>query len=220
MISICIPSRNRPDVFKQFCLSVLETVSNPNDIEFIIYRDNDDNSIYEYIGNYKEIRGERIYCDASFNECQKVATGPLYLFAADDMVFESKAWDDLIVKTFEESKDKIIFVFLRDHKANSCYGSLGCLHKNWIDTVGFFFNPKLVRRGDVWINQLAKNIGRRVCIHAYFRHNEIKTDEVHKEIDQEAERTNNYRLYYTKAMKNERNENTKALLNFIKEYGN
>ncbi len=215
MISICIPSRKRPELFKRFCLSVLSTASDPYDIEFVVYRDMDDESVYEYFGNFKEVKGERIYCDASFNECQKNATGPLYLFAADDFVFETNGWDHLIRKLFDESKDKIIFAFLKDHRANSNYGSIGCLHKNWIDTVGFFFNPALVKRGDVWINQLAKNINRHVCINAYCRHSLIIEDEVHKDMDRQIERTDNYRLYYTRTMKALRRKNEQDLRDFV-----
>src|SRR3989344_4010932 len=114
MISICLPTRGRPESFKKMCLSVLENAAEPDDIEFISYHDKDDTSIYEYVGNHKEIIGERIIQSAMFNECHKIATGPIYMFMVDDMIFDTKGWDKSVKEVFDRSSDKIIFVFPSD----------------------------------------------------------------------------------------------------------
>ena len=156
MISLCVPTRNRPDIFKTMCLSVLETASDPSNIEFAVYRDDDDESVYEFVGNYSETKGKRIYPNAAMNECMKIGTGPIYLFMPDDIIFHTKGWDQQVLEAFEKSNDKIIFVYFKDHHAGPKYGAIGCLHKNWVDTVGYIFHPELCRRGDVWVNEIAK----------------------------------------------------------------
>jgi|SRR3989338_3847365 len=220
MISLVIPTRNRPDIFKEMCLSVLNTVSNPNDIEFVIYRDEDDESLYEYIGNYKEIRGKRIYSDASANECQKVATGPIILFMPDDIIFLNKGWDEKVKNVFDAYPDKIIFVHFNDHYFRSKYGSIGCLHRNWIDTVGYLFPPGLCRRGDVWINEVSRRINRKVYIKEIgYRDMRIIEDQTHREYVTEIERTKCLENYKSENMKAARIRDARLLQDFINNYG-
>src|SRR3989344_1734753 len=109
MISICLPTRGRPESFKKMCFSVLENAAEPNDIEFISYHDKDDKSVYEYVGNHTEIIGDRIIQSQMFNECQKIAAGPVFMWTCDDIYFVTKGWDTIIKETFNNSKDKIIF---------------------------------------------------------------------------------------------------------------
>jgi hypothetical protein len=219
MISLCIPTRNRPDIFKLMCQSVLNTVSNPNNVEFSVYRDDDDKSVYEYMGNYKEIRGKRIYPNAAMNECQKAATGPIYLFMPDDIIFKTKGWDEQVKDTFDKSADKIIFVYFNDHRCGYRYGAIGCLHKNWIDTIGYIFHPDLCRRGDVWVNQVANNISRKVYLRGIeFNDMVITDDQTHLEYNIEVERTNNLAHYRSAKMKIARSRDTAVLLDFIKNH--
>ncbi|MDO8657707.1 MAG: hypothetical protein Q7K55_03130 [Candidatus Levybacteria bacterium] len=182
MISICTPTRNRPESFKKFCESIWNTVSDKNNVEISIYRDDDDNSEYEYSGNYKLIKGKRIFPDAAYNECQKVATGPIYIFSPDDMLFLTPGWDKAMEDAFNKSRDKIIFVHLNDDYARSNYGIVGGIHKNWVDTVGYFFNPTMCRGGDVVINRISKALGRRVMLRkAHIKDTKMLTDKTHTE---------------------------------------
>jgi glycosyltransferase involved in cell wall biosynthesis len=220
MISLCVPTRNRPDVFKAMCLSVLNTASDPSDIEFAIYRDNDDESVYEYMGNYKEVRGKRIYPNAAMNECQKIATGPIYLFMPDDIIFQTKGWDEQVKEAFDKSTDKIIFVYFNDHHCGYKYGAIGCLHKNWVDTVGYIFHPELCRRGDVWVNEISKRINRKVYLEGVeYKDVYIIDDQTHNEYVMEIERTNPLAHYYSRRLKAARTRDAQLLQDFIDNYG-
>lgn len=221
MISLCVSTRGRPESFKQMCLSVLNNASNPNDLEFIVYRDNDDESIYEYVGNYKEIRGKRIYTAASVNECQKVATGPIYLLMADDIIFENKGWDEKVNDVFDKSPDKIIFVYFNNHYQRSNFGAIGCLHKNWVDAVGYLLHPDLCRGNDIWINEVARKINRMAYINGVgYKDLRITEDQTHTEYIEEALRSKWSERYDSEGMKAARDRDAQLLQSFINNFKN
>ena len=215
MISICLPTRGRPESFKKMCLSVLENASEPDDIEFVSYHDKNDKSVYEYVGNHTEIIGERIIQSEMFNMCQKVATGPIYMWTCDDIHFAdtNKGWDILIKKTFDKSKDKIIFVHPNDRYHRSRFGVVGFLHKNWIKTVGYFLPPYFnTGQADKWINDLANIINRRVFLRAIrITNTRIADDLTHQDYLTNV-RTSRH-LYWSK--KDERDKDAKLLQDFI-----
>lgn len=214
MISICIATRKRPEVFKNFCQSVLHTANNPDNVEFVIYKGDDDDTPYEYFGNHKILVGKNMGFDGGIDRCQEEATGPIYGFFPDDVIFETKGWDDMVEKAFEDSKDKILFVFPYDNISGSKYASVGFLHKNWIDTVGHFLCPELVRRGDVWLNRVGKAIGRMHCIREMRINNiNIHTDETHEDYKKVIAENNTIQRY--RDLGDKRKEDIRKLQEFI-----
>lgn len=219
MISLCIPTRKRPEIFKQVCLSVLNNASNPNEIEFVIYHDEDDESKYEHIGNFKEIIGKRSDPHSAANECQKLATGPIYYFGADDFIFQHADWDKKVMDAFEQYPDKILFVYPNNHWHRSNFGNVGFIHKNWIDTVGYFMRPDLVRRGDCWINDVARRINRFFYINGFGVQNlNIKTDETHADIAALVVATQCLEKYRSKELLDGRAKDAMLLQNFINNF--
>jgi len=181
MISICQASLKRPEIFKNFCNSVLNTADDPNDIEFVVYRNVADDSKYEYVGNHTEIWGTLYGFDPGVMECQKVAKGPIFGFFPDDVIFETKGWDTMVKDAFESVPDKIIFAYPNEHPYHSRWGADGFLHKNWIDTVGHFLVPGIVRGGDIWLNRVAMRLNRRHFLPDFITKNfDIRTDETHQ----------------------------------------
>lgn len=221
MISICLPTRSRPELFKRFCVSVLDGASDPDNIEFVVYRDNDDDSVYEYIGNRKEVVGDRILQSAMYNECYKVAKGPIYMFAADDIVFNTKDWDKYVINAFENSADKIIFAYPNDENYRARFGTTGFLHKNWIDTVGYFLPPYFAaQRADNWINAIAWRINRQVFLEpVVIRQDWINDDKTHIEYNEREIKYNSKGIYFSKEKKIERERDAQLLLKFIDNYG-
>lgn len=224
MISIILPTRGRPEFFKRMCLSVLDNASEPNDIEFVSYRDNDDTSIYEYFGNHKEVVGDRINHSQTFNECYKIAAGSIYMFAADDIVFYTKEWDKYVKEAFDQSADKIIFVYPNDKYARSNYGVVCFLHKNWIDTVGYFTPPYFAGwYSDRWINNVAAKINRRVFLRPVVI-KELGVDENTRQIDDKTHmeykkrihENNCKEIYLSKEVERERD--AQLLQDFINNY--
>lgn len=235
MISVILPTRGRPELFKRMCLSALDNAADPNDIEFVTYRDDDDFAVYEYFGKHQEMVGKRIVQSQMYNECYKIATGPIYMFAADDIVFYTKDWDKSVKKAFDQSADKIIFVYPNDKYARSSFGVVGFLHKNWIDTVGYFLPPYFAASyADHWINDIATKIDRRVFLRSavikevgvkedtiYIGMNE-KTEQIHDkthlEYAQKRQETNGRETYFSKEI--ERVRDAQLLQKFIKNFIN
>ena len=154
-----------------------------------------------------------------FNECQKIAKGPIYMFMVDDMVFESKSWDKAVIEAFEKSNDKILFVYPSDGIGRHVnFGAIGFLHKNWIDTVGYFIPPYFPAfYADKWINELAIRLNRRVYLGQMIVENLlILDDQTHKEY--EVKINDSRRIYHSGGKKKERTRDLQLLQNFIDNF--
>ena len=184
MISLCLCTRKRPKAFKTLCKSAFDLANRPDDVEIVSYHDDDDPSVYEYCGNHKEIVGPRsIGIFAMWNACQRAATGPIYMFVADDFYFMDAGWDTEVEKAFDQYPDKIVLVcpdggYWRTWK----FGVIGFVHKEWVDAVGYLF-PEYSFSGNVdrWVNELAVMLDRRVRLSTRVEHSLIRDDDTHKE---------------------------------------
>ncbi|MCX6701730.1 MAG: hypothetical protein NTX96_00855 [Candidatus Zambryskibacteria bacterium] len=216
MISICLPTRERPEVFKNMCMSALSTAFDPNDIEFVTYHDNDDISVYNYIGNHKEVVGDRILLSQMHNECQKMATGPIYMYAMDDLIFYTKGWDKRVKEIFDKSVDKILLVHFNDGYFGSKLAIVGFLHKNWIDTVGYFLPPYFgACYVDNWVTDIAVKINRKVYLESIMaKHVEVLNDKTHTEY---LKKKGDAKIIYN-SKEWERERDAQLLQNFIDQY--
>ena len=149
------------------CKSALDNAYDKNNIEFVTFRDSDDRTVYNYIGNHKEVIGTRTpQIFQMWNEAQKVATGPIYMYIADDFVLTSKYWDKEVEEEFENIPDRIAVLEVDNGRIiweKYGFSGLGFVHKNWVDTVGYLFpNYFYPNNADKWVNDLAVAINRRV----------------------------------------------------------
>lgn len=222
MISIILATRKRPELFKAMCLSALDTALEPNEIEFISYHDDDDDSVYEYVGNHKEVvgvAGARTF-NQMFNECCKVASGDIYMNIADDCTFRTKGWDKRVRETFDQYPDKIVFVAPDNEEwARWGFGVIGFLHKNWVDTLGYFINPhKWAESSDRWTNEVAVAINRRVHLLDVTVSHENVRDQVHKDKNKRGRESRQTKNYWLPEMDELRKNEAKLLQNFIDNF--
>lgn len=220
MISLCFATRGRSEIFKQMCLSALETADEPNDVEFVSYHDHDDLSVYEYVGNHKEVFGERMSIILAANESQKIAEGPIYMYGADDMIFKTKGWDIKVKEVFKEYPDKVVLVCPdNDNWKVWKFGVTGFIHKNWIQTLGHFLNPHPdAQSADQWLNEVAGLIDRRVHLpDVVVEHINIR-DEVHKEKNRRGRAEQYTKRYYLPEMAELRKKEAELLQKFIKNF--
>lgn len=199
------------------CVSALETAADPDNIEFVCYRDIDDKTKYEFVGNYIEIIGKRVPGCDMLNDCQKIATGDIYMLMSDDFVFETKGWDKTVLDTFDKYPDKIVLVWLDDNCYRSRFAQSLFLHKNWVDTVGYFAAPYFATQYiDNWWNDIASIIGRKEFVrHFVVRHNWVADDETHAEYMERSKQSKSRAFYNSMEMQEKRKIDAGKLQRFI-----
>jgi len=156
---------------KRLWQSARETANHPDGLDFVFYVDQDaqDTSIPQFPQDLSNpprfVVGERIVLSEMWNVCQRNAKGEIFMLCGDDLVFRSAQWDKLVKDTFECYSDRIAFVHGDDGYWGNGLGTHGFLHKNWVDTVGYFVPPYFsADYSDTWLNEVANIIGRRVYL--------------------------------------------------------
>lgn len=175
MISILLPTRGRLNNMRRLTTSVLDTADNPEDIEFIVYVDDDDNSYdtWHYPKNVKLYQVERQTLALYYNAAYEKATGPIYMLGSDDVIFHTKGWDTKVQNAFDQYSDKILLVYGDDGDPNKekRFGTLPFIHKNWVEAVGRFLPPYFSGDFvDTWLNEMADGVGRKVMIDIFTEH--------------------------------------------------
>jgi hypothetical protein len=168
MISILLPTRNRPNNLIRLKNNILETASNINDIELCIYIDDDDvesiPALEDIAGsiNTNAVQGNRILGSQMYNELFKISNGDIIMFAADDILFKTPNWDLFVKTKFElATDDKILFIFGNDGFQNGRIGTHGFIHRHWIEILGYVLPPKLASAyTDEWITELSRRVNR------------------------------------------------------------
>ena len=217
MISVCLPTRGRPDRFLHLCQTLLDLADKPDEIEIISYHDNDDPSRYQYIGNHKEIVGDRIVMSDMWNKCWEKATGPIYMVTMDDIVFMTKGWDTQVYGAFDKYPDKIAYVYFASHPYMWRLGSTFCLHKNWTDTIGRLLPPYFpTHLSDNWINDIAKGLNRRHYLYYAWVMQDYIYDQTKKDYDVRHKQYPPWPIYRRK--RRERVGEMEKLKKFIEEY--
>ena len=185
MISILLPTRNRPDNVRRLYQSLIDTSDNMNDLEICFFIDDDDeislNLVTELASKinvqavqYTQAETGRTPQPLMYNELYKIGTGPIYMFCADDVVFRTRGWDSKVKAEFNKYEDRIVLVYGPDGfqfgKVPVC--THGFLHNNWIKTIGYFFPPYFnIAYNDTWLTEIAETIGRRIYLNdLYFEH--------------------------------------------------
>jgi len=156
-----------------------------------------------------------------YNELYRIATGELFMFAADDIAFRTKGWDTIVSKEFDKYNDKILFVYGEDGFQHGRIGTHGFLHNNWIETVGYILPPKLASSyTDEWITELAIRVKRKCYIpdllieHFHPAAGKAPTDTTYT---QRTEMDGDLALLY-KSLESDRCEDAKKLNQFIEEF--
>lgn len=167
--------------------------------------------------------GPRIVLSKTWNEAYKKATGEIFMHMGDDLIFRSKNWDDHVVKVFKKYPDRIAFAFGDDGFWKEKFGTHGFIHKNWIDTVGYFVPPYFSSDfNDTWLNEVAEVIGRKFYMpKVYIEHmhpmfNKAPWDKTHLERLERGKKDNVTLLYASKI--HERIADANKLAKFITEF--
>lgn len=180
MISLLLPSRNRPDTLMRMYRSALDTAD--GEIECIVAIDEDDESYEELfttpMKNMRLIKTPRQTLSKYWNDCYKRSSGEIVMHCGDDIIFRTKGWDTKVKEAFNEYDDKIVFVFGNDGSGvhDGRFGTHGFVSREWVETVGRFVPPYFSSDyNDTWLNDVAKLIGRH-------HHIDILTEHMHPDL--------------------------------------
>jgi hypothetical protein len=221
MISLLLPSRKRPKIFKRMAESAWANVSDFGDLEIVARFDEDDLESAEAARkcDAKVIVGPRLRkMTIYWNECFDVCSGDIVCQANDDMVFTTNHWNFFLEDAFEKISDKIMLCHGSDsfgHGSN--FGPHAFVSRRWVETLGYFIPPYFSSDfGDAWINELANMIGRRRYLpfnieHRHFSQGLAEIDENTRERLQRHTEDDPDTLYYSPEMMAERQRDAEKL---------
>lgn len=189
-------------------------------IEFIFRVDDDDLYAMPDVMDYSDttvIIGPRTTLSSLWNECQQAASADIFMQCDDEVVFRTDGWDAHVLAAFEQYPDRICFVHGQDgHQVPGSFGTLGFLHRRWVETVGYFTPPYFSSDyGDTWLNDVSNMIGRRVYLSSVFTEhmhpvaNKGEWDATHRERLIRGQRDDVYGLYLS--MYSQRREDAEKL---------
>ena len=164
MISLLTPTRKRPELMLKMARSALAT---GNNFEFVFYVDDDDSLSESGINqlppeNTKTVRGPRIPCGQCWNKAYEVCTGDIAMMCADDLLFHTPGWNNIVEAEFAAVPDKILFLFGNDGIQYEALGTHGFVHRRWVETLGYFTPPYFMSYyNDTWLDRLGRMSGRR-----------------------------------------------------------
>ena len=222
--------------------SALETAKSPSKLEIIILCDDDDPTLDEYKKIFSPDTSDQLKfiiekrnpnLPAAYNEIYRRSSADIVMIGSDDLIFESPGWDEKVVKAFDSVPDKIAFVFpLLDLVTGPIhdgiwdpekkFGAFFFLHKNWVETIGYFF-PPYIGWSDVWLNDVGDRINRRFILedvslkHMHWEHcPSVERDQTYRENIERKFKYNVPEIY--KNTENKRIKDAEKLQGFIDEY--
>ena len=113
MITLCVPSRGRPERFRQTLESATRTATQR--VECVLVLDKDDETAKSYPRGSKYLR--KLYVDrpqnmsALWDLAAHEATGDIVMLCADDVIFETEGWDERVEQEFANVPDEILMVY-------------------------------------------------------------------------------------------------------------
>lgn len=224
-ISLLLPTRQRREQFLRFYNSAMETADRPGNVEVVYYTDDDDPS-YDGLDLYNAVHviGKRGVLSKLWNECFAEATGNIFGHMGDDIVFRTEGWDTIIREAFQEFDDRLLFVFGDDGSSESNkhdFGTHGFIHRNWVDTVGYFVPPYFVSDyNDTFLNDLSMKVGRKRNVpilteHMHYTLGKAEMDDNTRERLARHEKERPQDLYNSDKFRQEMEQKREALMRII-----
>ena len=165
MISICVPSRGRPEKCARMVESFKDTTK--GDIEFQIYINQNDPCLADYRKlipkNYLHI-GLEFYANHGWNIASSRAKGDILFMSGDAEIMQTNNWDDIV---YEEAKKYPISVIVPDDGRGKGGAPHFMVTRQWYDLLGYMSHPMFLHwYVDTYAVELAKaaNVLRRVNI--------------------------------------------------------
>ena len=163
MISLLIPTRDRPNNVRRTIDSVKKTARRPDLVEMLFYVDLDDHTFPNDVleKNIRVVRGPRMWLSVLQNILYANASGEIIMYTGDDVVYETHGWDEEVRNTINSETDKLVLVYGNDSATHGENIAIhGFLHRNWIEATGTWVAPGRGVPYDLWHTDVARKLGR------------------------------------------------------------
>lgn len=173
-IALLVPSRERMEKKAALVNSIINTVSNINNVSLYFGIDDDDPMKKEACDlalAYPFVKIVNVNNDGKFlglgklwNLCAGAATEDIMAMIGDDMVFRTSGWDEEIMAEFNEENcpsDKIKMVYCNDARHRGAIAVNFFVHRNYMNINGYLTREEfMVDFIDIWIQQVLSSLGR------------------------------------------------------------
>jgi len=119
-ISLLLPTRGRPLLVKRLFQSIINQTANLNNLEIIMYLDEDDtesHGIEDQRLNIVKIIGKRSTMGEYNAKCLEASSGNIIILMNDDLVISTKGWDQIILNFALTVSDDIFLAYPNDKEA-------------------------------------------------------------------------------------------------------
>lgn len=181
-IDILIPTRERPNSVEQVLQSISKSAYEPKDICVFFYLDSDDRASLDRIDHWKDwlekmplgkvtfVGGPRTNLAAAYNHLATYTAGDIFMYAADDISFNTPGWDEVIRDFFLKSVDRTWLVWADDPAREDGFPDHGFMSrwaKNCLRYIFPVFPPhpdvpdaKGIAFTDIWLKAVYEQLGR------------------------------------------------------------
>lgn len=181
MITLCTPTRGRPSRFVQMVNSAFSTAANNDNVQIAAWLDEEDVD-YPVLPGVVYGKGPRPLTQDGFlqmsglwNRAWEIGSGDIAMMCADDVVFETPGWDEMVQKAFDSVPDRIVMVSTRNGQDDRPI--LPFVSREWIDVAGFAPEDWPGWFSDEWIWSMAAELGRVIFLpDVMIRHNQFGYD--------------------------------------------
>ena len=165
-ITICCPSRGRPELAQRMVLTALETADDPELIDIQFYLNHDDPTLPAY---QKMLQNYEIGVDRptvfSWNKLAEKSNSYLYMLAGDDIQFMTQGWDSKFMSQFQTYPDGIFCISFQNGIDQKRTAPHPVVTQQWYHPLGWYF-PFVFHHWcvDTYTKDLAESVGRYIFL--------------------------------------------------------
>lgn len=165
MISICLPSKGRPNLLLEMINSALKKSSGNHEIEFCIYLDElddfDKSKIFGQNYSLKIFHGPRMPTSMMTNFMYSQSSGEILMYAADDIVFRTENWDEIVKEVLVDPEHLPRLLMTNDLSITKGKNATHAfVTKAFCEVVDYLLPPYFESEFcDTWITEIAQKSG-------------------------------------------------------------
>lgn len=186
-IDILIPSRGRPKEMHRVAESIVGSAANAKAITLCFFVDSDDKASLEtepairaavesQLRQFLLLHGAQQGLAPTYNTMRTYTNGGIIMYAADDLEFETRGWDDQVREAFRNCKDRMLLLWARDParelRGDGSFPDHGFVSRWSTNLLKYLFptfgkdpnipDSKGASFTDIWLNTLYQRLGRVV----------------------------------------------------------